>query len=156
MEHPTNKAIDLVALKIGNLINDSDMVEFWRSERFLPTDVAVDLGTETLVVGYPLGFYDTHHNLPIVRSGTVATTFGAMFRGQPLFLIDAVLHPGTSGSPVVLPRSTVQKMISGDIRMGNFPPYLLGINSGEYRLDGIGLGLNTIWYAGLVLDILNQ
>lgn len=155
MEHPTT-GIDLAALQIGDLVEDTDMIEYWKSDRLLPNDVRVDPGAEMLVVGYPMEFYDTKHYLPIVRSGTLATTYGAMFRGQPVFLIDANLHPGTSGSPVVLPRSAIQATVSGDVRMGQFPPYLLGVNSGEYHVEGIGLGLNTVWYARLILDIVSR
>jgi len=101
-------------------------------------------------------FYDSKHYLPIVRSGTLATTYDTVFRGQPVFLIDANLHPRTSGSPVVLPRSTIQTAVSGEVRMGHFPPYLLGVNSGEYHVEGISLGLNTVWYARLILDIVRR
>lgn len=154
MEHPAG-GFDLAALEIGGLLRDSDMIEYWNAGRFLPNDVRVDLGAEMLVVGYPMEFYDTIHYLPIVRSGTLATTYGSLFRGQPVFLIDGNLHPGTSGSPVVFPRSTTQTAISGEIRMGDFPPYLLGVNSGEYHVEGIGLGLNTVWYARLIPDIVS-
>jgi hypothetical protein len=105
VEHST-RGVDLAAIDMGDLIRDSDLIEYWKPERIFPSHARVDLGAEMLVIGYPMEFYDTKQNLPIIRSGTLATTYGAMFRGQPVFLIDANLHPGTSGSPVVVPRST--------------------------------------------------
>jgi S1-C subfamily serine protease len=155
LEHQA-KTVDLAAVEIGDLIEETDLIEYWKLERFLPDDVRVDVGAELLVVGYPMEFYDTKHNLPIVRSGTLATTYGTAFLGQPLFLADANLHPGTSGSPVVSPRSTLQRTVSGDIRMGTYPPYLLGVNSGEYGQGGVRLGLNAVWYARLILDIVRR
>ncbi len=148
--------VDLAAIEIGHALKDSDVIQFWNSQRFLPQDVRLELGDETLVIGYPMEFHDTAHYLPIVRSSTIATPFRAYFQGQPIFLIDANLHPGTSGSPVIVPSSEFQHMISGEIRPGIFPSYLLGVNSGEYSVAGVSLGLNAVWYADLLVAMISN
>jgi hypothetical protein len=61
----------------------------------------VPLGSFALVLGYPLGFYDRRHPDPIARLGIVSTVPWQDFEGEPVFLIDAMLHEGMSGSPVV-------------------------------------------------------
>ncbi|MFA5191307.1 MAG: serine protease [Verrucomicrobiia bacterium] len=52
--------------------------------------------------GYPLGVFDTKHNLPLVRRGYTASPVGIDFEGQKVFLIDAAVFPGSSGSPVMI------------------------------------------------------
>ena len=50
--------------------------------------------------GFPSGLYDTKNHMPIFRQGTTATPPFLDFEGEPLFLIDASVFPGSSGSPV--------------------------------------------------------
>lgn len=59
---------------------------------------------EILFIGYPNGVWDHVNLLPIQRRGTTATPIGVDFEGQPEFLIDAAVYPGSSGSPVFLLR----------------------------------------------------
>ncbi len=54
------------------------------------------------MVGFPLGFHDTLHHLPVVRQPVIASSFGLRFQGQGCFLTDARTHRGTSGAPVVM------------------------------------------------------
>lgn len=116
----------------------------------------LSFGDLVLVVGYPMEFHDRMHNLPITKSGTAASTYGAHFEGRPIFLIDANLQPGTSGSPVLMPAGNVRRLRSGGVAMGNFPPHLLGINSGEYSVESIKLGLHAVRYSNLIQEIVSQ
>lgn len=152
LEHPKSNQenrIDVVVLEIGQELKQSDFITFWNVVNFISAEAQLAQGASLNVIGYPLGFYDTVNNLPITRSGSVASPFWTHFRGQPLFLIDANLHAGTSGSPVILPSSRVPPI--SEIPNERFPYTLLGINSGEY----LGLGLNAVWYAYLLLDIVS-
>lgn len=45
----------------------------------------VEVGSSVLVVGFPLGFHDTLHRLPVVRQAAIASTFGLRFQGQGYF-----------------------------------------------------------------------
>ncbi|MBE7368741.1 trypsin-like serine peptidase [Ramlibacter pallidus] len=106
----------------------------------------IALGTAMLVVGFPLGFYDTLHHLPVARHAAVASAFGVRFQGQGYFLTDARMHRGASGAPVVL----------RDPRGGALPWKLLGIHSARLdmrtREQGVDdtLGLNSAWYADIL------
>lgn len=110
----------------------------------------VEVGSSVLVVGFPLGFHDTLHHLPVVRQAAIASSFGLRFQGQGYFLTDARTHRGTSGAPVVL-RSAEK---------GNPLPWkLLGIHSSrmdmssrDLELDE-SLGLNCAWYADILLTL---
>lgn len=62
----------------------------------------MDAVEQVVFVGYPNGIYDTKNLLPIIRRGTTATPFQIDYEGQPVFLIDASVFPGSSGSPVFI------------------------------------------------------
>jgi S1-C subfamily serine protease len=112
----------------------------------------VEVGTSLLIVGFPLGFQDTLHHLPVVRQSVVASAFGMRFGGQGFFLTDARTHRGTSGAPVV--------MRDPSAAAGSELPWkLLGVHSA--RLDMAGrdlaqdesLGLNCAWYADILMTL---
>lgn len=104
-----------------------------------------------VVIGYPLGFHDELHNLPVSRNATIASCYGVDFDGLPYFLVDANLHPGTSGSPVVSSHHTLFK--EGDGKEGYA---LFGVLSAEHRIGSDPLGLNVVWYARLLVEIARQ
>jgi S1-C subfamily serine protease len=114
---------------------------------------AVEIGTPLLIVGFPLGFHDTLHHMPVARHAIVASSFGLRFQGQGYFLTDARTHRGTSGAPVVM------RVQDGAAGLGDLGWRLLGIHSS--RLD-IGdrdvdldeaLGLNCAWYADILMRL---
>lgn len=125
---------------------------------FTPAHLAQDLesievGTQLLVVGFPLGFHDSLHHLPIVRQAVIASAFGLRFQGQGYFLTDARTHRGTSGAPVVMRRPDSPGATA------ELPWLLLGVHSA--RLD-VGtrdqtldeaLGLNCAWYADVLMAL---
>lgn len=157
LEHPTfGRNVDVVAIKIDNYIQPNDLITFLSAANIMPSNVILNLGDPVLVMGYPMTFYDTVHNLPITKSGTIASPYGVPFMGKPHFLIDANLQPGTSGSPVILPSSTFRRFSGGQtgIGIGVHPPHLIGINSGEYFVNSVTLGLHITWYASLIEEII--
>jgi hypothetical protein len=103
------------------------------------------------IIGYPLGFHDEIHNLPVYRKAMIASCYGVNFSGLPYFLIDANLHPGTSGSPVVNSHHTLFKE-----RDGKEGYALFGVHSAEHIVDQDPLGLNVVWYAYLLVEIARQ
>ena len=48
----------------------------------------VEIGSSVLIVGFPLGFHNSLHHLPVVRQAAVASAFGF---GLPLTLIVMVV-----------------------------------------------------------------
>jgi hypothetical protein len=60
----------------------------------------LDIASPVLFIGYPNGMFDQKHYTPIVRQGFLATPPELDFDGAPVFLIDASVFPGSSGSPV--------------------------------------------------------
>jgi hypothetical protein len=114
----------------------------------------VEVGSSLLVVGYPLGFHDTLHHMPVVRHAVLASSFSLRFQGEGYFLTDARTHRGTSGAPVVLRVPDDQAAEQGDL-----PWRLLGVHSArldlgirDLKLDE-ALGLNCAWYADMLLTL---
>jgi len=111
----------------------------------------VEVGSSLLVVGFPLGFHDTLHHLPVVRQAVLASSFGLRFKGEGYFLTDARTHRGMSGAPVV------RRLPQAGGAPGDLPWRLLGVHSArldvgtrDLELDE-ALGLNCAWYADILL-----
>jgi len=110
----------------------------------------VEVGTSLLVVGFPLGFHDELHHLPVVRQAVIASSFGLRFQGAGYFLTDARTHRGTSGAPVVMRNAAADAAL---------PWNLLGVHAARMdmstrnvQLDE-SLGLNCAWYADILLTL---
>jgi S1-C subfamily serine protease len=121
--------------------------------RHLVGSAPVEIGTSVLVVGFPLGFHDTLHHMPVVRQAIVASSFVFRFQGQGYFLTDARTHSGTSGASVVM------RARSDDAALGDLPWMLLGVHSARLDIGGRdlsadeALGLNCAWYADILLTL---
>ncbi len=114
---------------------------------------AVEVGSSLLVVGFPLGFHDTLHHMPVVRQAVLSSSFGLRFKGEGYFLTDARTHRGTSGAAVVM------RTYGQDSARGDLPWLLLGIHSArldvgsrDRKLDE-ALGLNCAWYADILMTL---
>ena len=123
---------------------------FTPAHLFGPQDSA-EVGTSLLVVGFPLGFHDTLHHMPVARQAVIASSFGLRFQGKGYFLTDARTHRGTSGAPVV--------MRSPAAGTDDLPWKLLGVHSASLDMrtrDQVldeSLGLNCAWYADILLTL---
>jgi len=62
----------------------------------------IDVIEDVIFIGYPNNTYDQKNLLPIVRKGITATPVSVDYDGNPIFLIDASIFPGSSGSPVFI------------------------------------------------------
>ncbi len=112
----------------------------------------VEVGSALLIVGFPLGFHDALHHLPVVRQAVIASAFGVRFQGLGYFLTDARTHRGTSGAPVVMRSPTADP---------HLPWLLLGVHSARMDMgtrdlaQDESLGLNSAWYADILLTLTN-
>ena len=77
-------------------------------------------------VGYPDGRYDMTNNLPLIRTGMIASHPKYDFNGIPEFVIDAQVFPGSSGSPVYIDL-TFENIKNGQIVVKPRNIKLLGI-----------------------------
>ena len=143
--------VDVAAIPLDAGVLPASRV--WRSfgpEQLHGTQAGAEVGDLVQVVGYPLGFQDTLHQLPVVRLAAIASSYGLRFQGQGYFLTDARTHRGTSGAPVVMRDPTVDAAL---------PWRLLGVHSSRMdmntrdQLADESLGLNCAWYADILLTL---
>lgn len=144
--------VDVAAIELDCSVLPASAVMYRFSPAHLQQNLAeLQVSAPINVVGFPLGFYDTVHNLPVVRHGAIASAFGVRFQGEGYFLTDARTHRGMSGAPVVLR--------TGDT--GPLPWKLLGVHASgldmrdrDREVDD-SLGLNIAWYADILLVLTN-
>lgn len=148
--HDADGSIDVAAIEVNQWALPSPTLyrAFTPDHLQKPSD-PVAIGSTLLAVGYPLGFEDTLHHLPVARQASLASSFGLRFKGKGYFLIDARTHRGLSGAPVV------QRQPDGP-GPDDLPWRLLGVHSARLEsstrdpeLDE-ALGLNAIWYSDVI------
>ena len=144
--------IDVAVLEIDRAaLPPSALFSAFTPAHLMTPDAGVEVGSSVLILGFPLGFHDTLHHLPVVRQSVVASAYGMRFQGQGFFLTDARTHRGTSGSPVVL-----RDHDSADRPL---PWRLLGVHSGTLDMGerdltkDESLGLNCTWYADILMTL---
>lgn len=119
----------------------------------------INVGDDVLVAGYPKTFYDTTNQYPIIKSGVIASRWGSHFKGQPYFLIDAKLFPGSSGS-IVITKPQYIAVIDEKVKYSKDGDFvLLGIYSGYLPVtftseDTDPFNVGIVWYSSLITDIM--
>ncbi len=137
-------AIDRSALPAGHLLRAFRPADLQRP------DAPLRIGHPLLILGFPLGFQDTLHRLPVVRQAIVASAFGLRFQGQGHFLTDGRTHRGISGAAVVA---------HAPERAGDLPWRLAGVHSARLdlstrdKVEDESLGLNLAWYTDVLMTL---
>lgn len=174
----TNDIVDIAAIEILDLVtnlikNKENNLAQWSAvtEKNLPgkNKIDVEVSDEAVTIGYPKGFYDKFNLFPIIKSGIIASRWGGQFNGNPYFLIDAKLFPGSSGS-LVITRPINQVVHKGQMFASKNKKFaFLGVYSGEpfrqnrpiefddmtiIRKEGFNVGI--VWYSYLVIDIIKK
>jgi hypothetical protein len=146
--------IDVAVVEIDRAALPASAVFHAFSSAHLQTSLSdIEVGAALLIVGFPLGFHDTLHHLPVVRQAVIASSFGLRFQGQGYFLTDARTHRGTSGAPVVM------RAAAPDLSGSELPWKLLGVHSARMDMGSRdlvqdeSLGLNCTWYADILLTL---
>jgi S1-C subfamily serine protease len=147
-------AVDIVAIEITRAALPQPTVLSAFTPAHLVTEFdQIEVGTAVLIVGFPLGFHDNLHHLPVARQAVVASAFGIRFQGQGYFLTDAMMHRGASGAPVVA-RVTAERSGRGDLAW-----LLLGVHTARMDVTNRDVGqderlnLNCAWYADILLTL---
>lgn len=149
--------IDVAALEIErDALPEGTVYRAFTAAHVPDPEEVVELGTSLLVVGFPLGFHDTLHHMPVARQAIVASSFGLRFQGKGYFLTDARTHRGTSGAPVV------SRIAAPTTAQAALPWRLLGVHSArleagsrDLELDE-ALGLNCAWYSDILLKLTEE
>ncbi len=158
--HPDDN-VDLAALNISSLflknlyvraINQTMLSDF-SNERLLP-------GEEIWFVGYPEGLFDKKHNLPILRRGYISTVPKVDFGGRKVFMIDAHVHCGSSGSPVFWNYKGKFELLGvvseTMMRRQNIKTDLIGMSGSVSQALGLGVVIKSICVKELIDSTLKQ
>lgn len=145
--------VDVAVLEIDRaLLPPSAHMRCFGLDHLQRTLEELEVGTALQIVGFPLGFYDTVHHLPVVRQAAIASSFGVRFQGEGCFLTDARTHRGMSGAPVVLrtdgPPGLPWKLLG-------VHSSLLDMRTRDPQIDD-ALGLNVAWYADMLLVLTSE
>lgn len=57
---------------------------------------------DVVMVGYPIGLWDSTNNFPILRRGSTASHPATNFQGKEQGVVDMACFPGSSGSPILI------------------------------------------------------
>lgn len=127
--HP-NLDVDIAAMDCTKIFVDMDdqiyykYVDYSMLAEFNEPELSI--AENVYFVGYPDGRYDMSNNLPLIRTGMISSHPQYDFNGQPEFVIDAQVFPGSSGSPVYIDL-TYENIKNGQIVVGPRKVKLLGI-----------------------------
>ncbi|MEN0106892.1 MAG: serine protease [Pseudomonas sp.] len=143
--------IDIALVEIDrSALPPTTLYQAFTPEHLADLNKGIEIGSPLLVVGFPLGFHDTLHHMPVARQAAIASAFGLRFKGEGYFLTDARTHRGSSGAPIVM------RLPADDKR--ELPWLLLGVHSSrldvnrDLELDE-ALGLNCAWYSDILLTL---
>ncbi len=148
-----NHDVDVAVIEIDKRRMPPNKLCAFTPQHLLQSLDDIKVGQALLIVGFPMGFHDALHHLPVARQAVIASSFGLRFQGQSMFITDARMHSGTSGAPVVI------KAAAHDTACQYLPWKLLGVHSS--RLDvstrdrqvDESLGLNVAWYADVLMTL---
>jgi hypothetical protein len=144
-KHP-NPNVDLAFIPMSNMIKmmtekgEIPFMTFLRRENFPKPQEWNELTAleQIIFVGYPDDVWDSVNNLPVFRRGITATHPKIDFRGMPIFLIDAAVYTGSSGSPVFL-YEYKEIMMGEELILGKDKPRLVGILYGSFAHQQKGI-----------------
>lgn len=146
--------VDIVAVEIHRpALPETTLFSAFTPAHLVAEFDQIEVGNPVLIVGFPLGFHDNLHYLPVARQAVIASAFGIRFQGQGYFLTDARMHRGTSGAPVVA-RMTAERSGRGELAW-----MLLGVHGARMDVSDRDiaqderLDLNCAWYADVLLTL---
>lgn len=132
--HP-DPGVDLCVMPIASLLRiaeEQGSEFFYRSfskelVASQETMCRLSVTDEIVMIGYPIGIWDSLNNMPIFRKGVIATRPELDYEGRKEFMIDAACFPGSSGSPVLLLNRGSFTTRDGKTVLGKVLIKLLGI-----------------------------
>jgi len=162
-EHPVlRKEADIVAIPLFDKEDtEGFLLSAFSKDNYVTEEDIVYVGEDVIILGFPLGYYDYHYSLPIFRKGIIASFYPVYFNTEPFFYVDARLHSGMSGSPVMFQPGRARSTVRGGLDTGTIGNiYLLGLNSRTVDIRARDpekdepLGLNEVVYSELILEII--
>lgn len=151
LEHPLGREVDVVAIPL-----DYPLIRTFELDPMLfDTDLNVVPSEAVSIIGFPFGM-PSYGQLPIWKTGHIASDPEKDYDGKPVFLIDATVRAGMSGSPVIGRR----KEIVGDNHQSYFTiensDTFLGVFSGGISKRHSDIDIGMVWKPKVIEEILEQ
>jgi Trypsin-like peptidase domain len=155
LQHPIKgQDVDIAAFEIAPAKNHGDFFAIERKDMEL--DIAVSVGSDIFIVGYPLGI-SKQFQIPIWKRGSIASEFSIPFDNLPVFVVDTATREGMSGSPVYARSWGSHMTSSGDLTIApGIQDKFLGVYSGRYGAnDELSAQLGRVWHASLINELID-
>ena len=144
----TGGEIDVAVLELDRgALPEGTVLHAFNPDHVQGLSTGIQVGQPVSIIGYPMGFHDTVHHLPVVRQAAIASSYGLRFEGHGFFLTDGRMHRGSSGAPVLIRTADASGWM------------LLGVHSSRFDVgnrekeEDESLGLNCAWYADVLLAL---
>lgn len=159
-----NESVDIAAVEVTDKLNAETKKALSERAKILNFNgasaenfpgnsmVQVQPGDDIVVIGYPLGIFDTFNKLPTLKTGLLNTPIGLRFNGLDAFLIDFKYYQGSSGSLIISKPTRLGFDKSGRLQLANSPQFaFLGVYQGEEVWNDVApeaadLGLGWYYY----------
>lgn len=164
-----NSNVDLCAMSLEPILNETkslgvNLFFYTLDESIIPTQKQLDELSaleEILMVGYPIGLWDSVNNKPILRRGVTATHPKMDYRGEKEIMIDAACFPGSSGSPVFIFNEGGYTDKRGNMYIGGSRVILLGILyagpqqsiNGDFKIIDVQTSLKPIVLSRIPINL---
>lgn len=132
-DHP-DTGVDLCASLFQPLVNQIQQQQN-KKVFYIPADETIIPSQEKLnelsavedtwMIGYPVGLFDSHNNLPLIRKGITSSHPALDFQGKKIGVVDLAVFPGSSGSPIFIANQGSYGTKKGTIIGSRI--YLLGV-----------------------------
>jgi Trypsin-like peptidase domain len=150
--HPAHgNQIDIVALPLEKYPD----VEMYPINTMPNRDLAVQIGRDVFVLGFPFGIRPG--GFPIWKRGSIASEPEITPIAQLHMFIDTASRPGMSGSPVIRRSWNTHAMADGNTELGvGAATKFIGVYSGRTASqDPLDAQLGLIWSASFVAEIVS-
>ncbi|QLU66600.1 trypsin-like peptidase domain-containing protein [Citrobacter freundii] len=127
LEHPTDDEADIVLIPLPEkLLENADFA--YIDKQTTLDNLLLHPSSPVVMIGYPHGYRDTVNNLPIWKTGSLASEPEYDFDGKKVIVVDISAFPGMSGSPAFYVSHSGYSTKNGDMFMrGGMDVHFLGV-----------------------------
>jgi hypothetical protein len=164
-QHQTKSLVDVAVINLGD--NFADSLVRGLGECAAQSDMAIEIGNEVFILGYPLGF--SHFiNTPIWKRGSIASEpHMETPESKDKIMIDATTRTGMSGSPDIMRSKTHYLSESGEIKECPNATRFIGVYASRPAPENVGKDsgagdedkrheLGYVFKSGLVHEIITS
>jgi hypothetical protein len=153
--HFEKKRIDLAAIPINIATDDSDINLHPINTLKSDVDLAVTIGMDVFILGYPFGY--SPPGFPVWKRGSIASEPHLVHLADQYLLVDTASRPGMSGAPVIRRSWGTHSLASVGTSPNSTPQRkFVGVYSGRrHTKDPSDAQLGMVWTTRNVDDVVS-